>query len=82
MINVSQAKNPILRDLQNKAIEFATNQNISADEKIMFGFWLNSELETLYNNGIKNEDVVDFNAIVKILFDHIFPPEYFREEDN
>lgn len=73
VIQVSEAFNPILRDLQNKAVEFATDTTKSDQEKLMFGFWLNSELETLWNKGVKNADVADFNAIVKILLDYIMP---------
>lgn len=72
-LNVSTAKNPILRDLQNKALEWAFRTDKTELEKIEFGFWLNNELENIYNQGISNDDAVDFNAIVKIMIDYILP---------
>lgn len=73
-IQVSVAKNPILRDLQNKAVEFVMSDKQKSDsERMMFGFWLNSELESLWNQGVKNSDVADFNAVVKILLDYVMP---------
>lgn len=59
-----------ISDLQAMAVRWA--QEPDSPERQKFGFWLNGELAAMYEqNLIKHQHVVDFNALVKILFDYI-----------
>lgn len=59
-------------DLQSLAVRWALQPD--STEKIMFGFWLHSELVSIDDSGmLKESDLVDFNATVKILIEQILP---------
>lgn len=59
-------------DLQDLAVKWAMEP--PSQDKTMFGFWLHTELASIFESGmLKESDLVDFNATVKILIDQILP---------
>lgn len=58
--------------LQQKAVEAALMPDDSKD-KMLMAMWLHGELAKLDDEGVRDEDRVEFNATVKILLDEVFP---------
>lgn len=69
-----------IEELQQLAVKWALQP--PSYDRTMFGFWLHDQLADLWETGLlKESDLVDFNATVKILIDQILPKPHDGDDE-